>query len=344
MAGRLRLRASSGIAAGLIALVASACGGGSGSVPTSPGTQPPSPFPASGNLVFTVSPIDPSTIAWITPLGNLNPPDHATPTDHIYFYIANPDNGESPLARRAAFYAPANGTVTNVYGGTGQESKLFIRVTQALAYYLDHLILDPGITVGTVLTAGQRVGVTGTAYAVDLGVVNNAVTLAGLVSPSRYTDETIHCDAPLKYFEEPLRSQLYARVQRLGAELDGKIDLDVAGRLSGNWYSEIGGTTAVSFAYNTYDPSQVRIAVGGLIGGAAVYSVAPTDPYPRDVSVASGKVRYTLTRSRTGPPVGGTPVGQLLVQMVDTSRVQLEITSSLAPAADFTANARFMIR
>ena len=343
MADRLLRRASSGIAAGLIALAASACGG-SGSGPTSPGTSPNSQFPVSGTLVFKVSPIDQSAIAWITPLGNLNPPDHATPTDHIYFYIANPDAGESPLARRAPFYAPAAGTVTSVFGGTGQESKLFIRVTQSLAYYLDHLILDPGITTGTVLTAGQRVGVTGTAYAVDLGVVNSAVTLVGLLSPSRYTDETIHCDAPLKYFEEPLRSQLYARVQRLGSELDGKIDLDVAGRLSGNWYSEPGGTTAISFAYDTYDPSQVRIAVGGLIGGAAVYSVAPTDPYPRDVSVASGKVRYTLTRSRTGPPVGGTPVGQLLVQMVDASRVQLEITPSLAPAADFTANAKFMIR
>ena len=204
-----------------------------------------SPFPATGTLAFKVSPVDQNVIAWITPLGNLNPPDHATPTDHIYFYIANPDTGESPLA--------------------------------------------------------------------------------------------------LKYFEEPLRSQLYARVQRLGPELDGTIDVDIAGRLRGNWYSEI-GSTAFFFAYDTYDPSQVRISVGGLIGGAAVYSVGPTDPYPRDVAVASGKVRYTLTRSRTGPPVAGTPVGQLLAQMVDSARVQVEIASSLAASADFTASARFLIR
>ena len=86
------------MAPALIALMAAACGG-SGSSPTLPGTSMTSPFPATGTLAFKVSPVDQNVIAWITLLGNLNPPDHATPTDHIYFYIANPDTGESPLIR-----------------------------------------------------------------------------------------------------------------------------------------------------------------------------------------------------------------------------------------------------
>ncbi|MFI5177952.1 MAG: hypothetical protein ACHQO8_05300, partial [Vicinamibacterales bacterium] len=47
----------------------------------------------TGPLVFRSSPIAPGAIKWIVPLGNLNPPDHTTPTDHIYFYFADPDAG-----------------------------------------------------------------------------------------------------------------------------------------------------------------------------------------------------------------------------------------------------------
>ena len=259
-------------------------------------------------------------------------------------YVADPDAGESAVAQRTTFFAPADGTVTSVLGGTGSDSKVFVRVTSTITYYLDHVILDAALTPGTMLTAGQRLGTTGGAYAVDLGVVNTALTRGGLVNPSRYPDQTIHADAPLKYFEEPLRSQLYARVQCIGADRDGNIDFDIAGRLSGNWFSEAGGTAAVSFAYDTYDPSQVRLSIGGIVGAPAVYAIAAGDPFPRDVSTASGKVRYTLTRSRTGPPVAGTPVGQLLVQMVDAQRIQAEIILSQAPAMDFSSSARFLIR
>jgi hypothetical protein len=279
------------------------------------------------------------SIRWITPLGNLNPPDHSTPTDHIYFYFANPDAGETAAARRTTFFAPADGTVQTVFSGIGSDSKLFVRATSTIRYYVDHVILDPGIGTGTALTAGQRIGTTGGAFGIDLGVVNPAVTLPGFVNPSRYGEDTLHTDAPLRFYEEPLRGQLYAKVQRIGADLDGKIDFDVAGRLSGNWFTEQ-GASALSFVYDTYDPTQVRIASAGAIGAPAVYSMANADPLPRDVSPATGRVRYTLTRSRTGLPVQGTPVGQLLVQMLDAQRIQAEIVLS----ARLEANCSFRQR
>ena len=58
------------------------------------------------------------------------------------------------------------------------------------------------------------------------------------VNPLRYPSTTVHGDAPLPYFDEPLRSRLYARVQRIGGDLDGRFDFDVAGRLVGNWILE----------------------------------------------------------------------------------------------------------
>ena len=316
-----------------------ACGRKDGTS-TSPSTETPVP---AGRLSFTVSPIDQSAILWITPLGNLNPPSHTLPTDHIYFYFANPDNADAPAARRVPFAAPGNGTVFLVLGGMGVESKVFIRQTATFSYYLDHLILTTPLSSGSTVTAGQVLGTTGSAYGIDLGVTNSALTL-GFLNPSRYNSDTLHADAPLKYFEEPLRSQLYGRVQSLGPDLDGKIDFDMAGRLVGNWFVGSGDATPLVFTYDTYDPSRPLIAINtGSIQG--VFAIGATDPDPRNVTVGSGMVLYTLTRSTTGPPRVNTGIsGYMLVQMTDDARVREEIFSSTAKPADFTSSARIFSR
>ncbi len=63
--------------------------------------------------VFTVSPIEVSKIAEIITLGNLNPPGHTFPTDHIYFYPTRPP-GNPDRPDVVNVYAPADLTVTNV--------------------------------------------------------------------------------------------------------------------------------------------------------------------------------------------------------------------------------------
>ena len=306
------------------------------------GTQSSSGF-LPGMLSLRASPVDPGAILWITPLGNLNPPSHTLPTDHIYFYIANPDAGDSPVAKRTPFAAPGDGTVGTVIGGVGLESKVFVRQTTTFGYYLDHLILTTPLSAGSKVTAGQVLGTTGSAYAIDLGVTNDALTLS-FVSPERYNSDTRHADAPLKYFDEPLRTQLYAKVQRLGSDLDGRIDFDVAGRLIGNWFVGSGDSTPLVFTYDTYDPSKVLIAIntGSLQG---VFSIGATDPAPKDVTVASGRVLYTLTRTNSGPPHNNTGIsGFLLVQLLDDSHVREEIFPPPAVPADFTGGSRTFSR
>ncbi|TAK16627.1 MAG: hypothetical protein EPO35_04920 [Acidobacteria bacterium] len=319
-----------------------ACGGSSPSAPaTSSNTSPGSGFPA-GTLSLTVSPIDQSKIRWITPLGNLNPPSHTLPTDHIYFYFANPNIGESPAALRTPFFAPGSGTVFSVIGGAaGQESKIFIRQTATFWYYVDHVILSAPISQGAVITAGQVLGTTGSAFGVDLGVVNESLTVA-FINPARYAQgDSLHCDAPLKYFSEPIRSQLYGRVQRLGSELDGTINYDVAGRLSGNWFATV-DASPMSFAKDTYDPNRVRISIGsGTFPG--VYAIMSTDPAPQDVSVASGRLMYSMSRSVSGPePGSSTATHYLLVQMTDDTHIRTEISTS--PLSDFSSAARTWAR
>ncbi|HZR22875.1 MAG TPA: hypothetical protein VFA59_04750 [Vicinamibacterales bacterium] len=294
---------------------------------------------APGFLAFRASPIALSEIRFITPLGNLNPPAHTIPTDHIYFYFAAPDAGETPIGRRTDFFAPADGVIRYVITTDPPDTKIGFQASATLTYYVDHLIPSIPLTMGTKVTAGQRIGTSGSAYGIDLGVVNTDLTLA-FANPSRYAiGDTLHADAPLKYFDEPLRSQLYSRVQRIGGELDGQVNQDVAGRLAGNWYEER-TSTQIAFVFDTYDPSQIRISIAA-IGGVSrtgVFAVAPGDPSPRDVSVASGPIVYTLTTSRSGPPVSGAPAGRLLVQMTDDQHLQVELVPSGGPAS-FTSNA-----
>ena len=154
--------------------------------------------------------------------------------------------------------------------------------------------------------------------------------------------ESLNGVGPLKYFSEPLRSQLYARVQRIGPQLDGLINYDLAGRLSGNWYaSPVSSSQAFAFVYDTYDPSRVLISSSGLPVG--VYEIAANDPLPRDVSVASGKVLYSLARTNGGPnpPHDSIPVF-LLVQLTDDAHLRSEFFSTRQ--TEFTAAARNWVR
>jgi hypothetical protein len=202
-------------------------------------------------------------------------------------------------------------------------------------------MLASGISVGTRLTAGQQVGTTGIAYAVDLGVINDTITI-GFVNPSRYTDgEMLHTDAPLKYYTEPLRTQLYAKVQRLGSEKDGTIDYDKAGTLSGNWYSQF-TNLPLSFCFDTYDPTLPMISVGAGTY-AAVVSIAPGQPLPRDITVASGRVLYTLYSAHTGPnqSTGGPPF-YMLVEMINATQLKEEVFATRP--TDFTASALTFLR
>ena len=323
------------------ALTLAACGGGSPTTPGSPPSDPNAGLP--GKLTFRVSPIAQGDFTFITPLGNLNPPGHVLSTDHIYFYTTNPAGG-LPGITRVPFVVPGDGVVSWMLGGgIGTESKLLVRASATVQYSLDHLILTAPVSVGQKLTAGQVLGTSGLAYAVDLGVVNTSLTL-GFVNPARYFDETLHCDAPLRYFEEPLRSQLYARVQRLGPDLDGKIDFDVPGRLAGNWF--VNDATPIAFVYDTYHPDRVLISVGSG-SPQGVFRIGDGDPRPADVSVDSGKVLYTLVPTVNGPNGDtGTPIitAHMLVQMLDSSRIKVEMFPMPLAAADFTANARTFSR
>lgn len=318
------------------------CGGGSGpSNPTSP-TPSATETPLSTTLVFTQSPIDVGAIEFVVPLGNLNPPGHTLPTDHIYFY----HRLRNPSAPIYDVFAPAGGIVREAR--RGNDDVVRVQVTGSATYYLGHVKLDASIQQGMSVVAGQKLGTTSTlSYGLDIGLVNYDRTLA-FVNPARYGDDTRNADSALRFFAEPVRSALYAKVDRRGGNLDGKIDFDVAGRLSGNWFQDglpVGESTVLdagpkqlAFVRDVADASAVRVSVGGALGMQGAYAVQAGAPDPASVGPDSGRVAYRLFVAVSNP---GSPVGLLIVQMTDGETLRVQVfPGSLAADAEFTPAAQ----
>jgi hypothetical protein len=330
---------------GFVAAISIACGKSSSSS-TSPS---PTPGGSSATFAFRASPIAPAAIEFIAPLGNLNPPDHTLPTDHIYLYhrLNNPSSSPRTVV------APADGTIQSIITHNN-DVKLLIRGASTFTYYLDHVVIDASVRQGSAVTAGQTLGATsGGAFGIDLGLINDAMTVPFL-GPSRYASESLHGDAPLKFFEEPLRAQMYALVRRSGDDKDGTFNYDIAGRLSGNWFDEglspsestlpSAWARHLAFVYDNYEPTSIRIASGGALGVVGAFGVPPESTPPRDVSPSSGKIVYRLFQA-AGSSTFGSQVGILLVQMSAADRVQVEyVAGASITDAPFSSAARAYIR
>ena len=330
--------------AAAVLLATTACSGGGGS-PAAPSAASNAP------LVFQVAPIDMTGVT-ITPLGGLVPPGHTLPTDHIYFDAF----GGGPVR---TVVAPAAGTVYLVSFDSGGGS-VAVSVGQYI-YVIGTIDVLPGIQKGMSVAAGQQIGTTrggGLFPHIDFGLINHN-RKQSFVNQARYAnvDNTLYCDAPLAYFAEPLRSQMYAQVQRIGADRDGRINYDIAGKLSGNWYLQ-GLDPSISqnpsawpmqlaFVYDNYDPSRLRISIGGTLSMPGVFDPGPGVPDFGSVSPASGKIVYPLLLPLApGRSSGPQPQqGIMIVQMLDESTVRVEtVAGSTAGSAEFSAAARTYVR
>lgn len=312
----------------------SAANGGGGGAPAA----------GSGPLVFTAAPLELATVVEIVPLGNLNPPGHTLPTSHIYLYTRLTPQALPPQP----VYAPGDGVVQWIIR-QADDAKVGVR-RGALTYYVGHVVLDPSIREGSTLTAGQAIGLTNpVTYGIDLGVINPALTVAFL-NPARYPIESLHGDAPLRYYEEPLRSQLYGRVRRNDSDKDGRFNFDIAGTLSGNWFHHTlpadesavatGWGRHLAFVRDPAEPALVRIAVGGVLSQMGLFGVDLNAPDPAVVTVQSGLVRYALYRG-----LAPASVGTMLVEMQTADRIRVEITAAPVSAApDFTSAAQIYVR
>ncbi|MEO8481672.1 MAG: hypothetical protein ABI634_05640 [Acidobacteriota bacterium] len=307
--------------------------------------MPAQPVPSSAPLVFEQLPIALSAVEFVVPIGNLNPPGHTLPTDHAYFY----HRLRNPSAPRYDVVAPAAGTVR--YVTRGADDAIGVQATTTTMYYLGHVLVDAGLTGGSVVAAGQHLGMTSQlSYGLDLGVINDAVTVF-FVNPLRYSSNTLHAESPLPYFAEPLRSSVYAKVESAMPANNGRIDFDRAGRLAGNWFLEglapsdssnvSAGPRQLAFVRDVLNPSAVRISVGGTLAMTGVFAIDSGAPDPADVSAASGAIGYRLFYGQAGPRAAGL----LMVRMLEDTRAQVEVfADSQDSRTEFTTASQIYVR
>lgn len=278
---------------------------------------------------FTAAPMDINALQSITALGNMGPWGHTLPTDHIYFehHLNGPSN-YTPVP----VYAPGGGTIVGLNNG-----RIDVKYDPVYQYWIGPLALADGITMGARVEAGQLLGHHSTFPAFDFAVLRSTLQIA-FVNPLRYGRDTVTSDAPIPYFEEPIRSALYAKVKRSGSEKDGKLSYDLAGTLSGNWYAEdlpvadsgrggeeYYGVRKLSFARDVFSPDQQRVSIGGL-HFTGLYAVPRDAPQFASITPASGFVVYRLLNPGTplSEPVATTTVGWLMVQMLDAERLRIQ--------------------
>ncbi len=285
--------------------------------------------------VFAYSPVEISKLNFLLSLGWIQPVGHTIPTDHVYFWAKQ---YPTPV------YAPGGGRVEKILDvpilGI-KEVKIWIRMNLDFSYYLDHIVLDSSIKEGSDLVAGQVLGTTGLGPSIDLGAIDQNV-VNNFINPARYADQTVHCGKPFTYFVDSIKSKLYALVDREGADKDGRVDLDVKGRLIGNWFLDStifftdgpgGWDKELSFAYDIQHPTKALVSIGGTIGMVGKWDIPSDAIQPLDVMASTGKVSYKLS------------AGLLIVQVLDDRRIKVQpFPGSSQSTAEFDAAARIYAR
>ena len=308
----------------------------------------------SGEVEFTNLILNFEHFERIIPLGQLNPPGHTFPTDHVYFVLTG---SSRPI------YAPTRSKVLFIESaGDYGDGAIRMAVTDSVTYYLGHIFVNENLKVGDVVEAGTQIGISGNTVCVDFGVLNK--NIENNFINSNYPITTLYGDKPLTYYSQELRSQLYSLVKPAspagyseyvydGGVTDGNFVYDVQNTLCGNWFKENSYDNSwyewedtLAFSYNEYYTNQIRIA-SGLYGNAFAINNGDNPIKPDNVNVSTGVVTYYLYNANN--TLMGEPTGSydwvMLVQMVSNTRIKLEIFNAVGGASyAFTSAALYYTR
>lgn len=192
----------------------------------------------SDGPIFTKIPIDPQKILSVTPLGNLNPPDHTIPTDHIYLVVKN--NNEIHPEMATTVFSPSDITISTITHTTTKKSgkefsndysidfspckdiqAKFGHVTK-LSTKLKSLIEQSKgdcqtrnprpedkytycrFNLNTKVSSGEEIGEAGggTSTGLDFWAIDFRTPELNFVNPKRYSSYQLHTVCPIDLFEK----------------------------------------------------------------------------------------------------------------------------------------------
>ena len=266
-----------------VAVGVAACGGNGTDTGGNNDNSKPSGLPACGSsTLLTTSPVPIGGIREIAPLGNLNPPGHTFPTDHIYLYFPQTPEGSeatpvsSPGTIRMYSVALQKRLATSTLPEFDDYTMSFWVCTDVAMYFAHVTTLSPQFqtaigadfpdchppystggssfqqcykNVDVTLNPGDPIGTAGGPGqgALDLGASDDRVTLA-FVDPGRTTGQGgVHAVCPLDYFTAEAQAQLDTLLavngnHRTVAPICGTVNQDIAGTAQGRWFFDTTST------------------------------------------------------------------------------------------------------
>ena len=208
--------------------------------------------------IFTVAPTDLDKIAGIITLGNLNPPGHTFPTDHIYFFPTREENADRP--NTVNVYSPGDLTITQIWASehvkagfadynifltpcdeisieffhiTTPSEEIFGDTADFSGWHLDNDYSTGGEIYRTwskeydiEVAAGEFLGTAGgnpNQWAFDLGVYDERQYPAVVAAPERWEGyRYLNSVCPLSLYEPgPLLDRMVSLVERDKVEGEG---------------------------------------------------------------------------------------------------------------------------
>ena len=279
----------------------------------------------NGSNVMGSPPMNIDDIVYLTPMGHMQG-DHIMPIDHLYVNFT-PEKFHD-------VYAMADGYIVTV-GDHGIDHRIIIEHScdlYSIYIHIDELHEDIEsrlewkfpqenskgrsqtripIKQGDVI--GRVIGNDLMCCSFDLAVIDTRVTLSGFVNLASYAGEfwKSHTVDPFDYWDKSFRERLLAKTLNLNENMPGgKIDLDVDGKLAGNWFQEGSGGYSglrtnddihgvgghLSFAYSILVPDTLWISFGsfGDSGQSEAGGVKGNFPNPAEIGVEDGLVKFVL--------------------------------------------------
>jgi len=306
--------------------------------------QPTSPSDvASVPFRFAVAPVDVQQIRSIERI--VYRPNRVYPYLQIHHGISG-----------GVVQAPADATVTAVTT-TGSSTRIDFLASSGLRYYLAELASSE-VGAGTTVVAGQPVGRAGQQFesffpVVGFGVINPARPQP-FITPARYPDEMRYGDSPIRYFNEPLKGALMAKVQPSGLG-EGLLSFDIPGTLQGFWFlatvpisesmAEANREARLWFYYNDLNPVERLITYYSPELTLTGDRVPNEEPVASQVTPASGVVSFHFSERVGEFPTFENRVFVLLVEMLSATSLRAEaFDTTLVPSPAFTAGARTYVR
>ena len=274
--------------------------------------------------------------------------------------------------------APGDGVIVDIrhsLGANPAHYRILIAYSCTFFEYLDSLTsLDPALklmlpeegdvkthpSLALPVTAGQRLGRAG-GRGIALGIWDLGKPLSGLLVPLAYSSQPgkTYAAAPIDYYQSELSDKLVAKYVRSVHPIDGKLDYDLEGKISGNWFlagsnGEAGSDSGkpwasqISLSYDYLDPVIPVISLGNASGKSQQFLTKASGPDPAKVSAENGLVKYELIpltgyQSPDGTPWDGgvftqnlVPIGSgevtgtLLMQLLKSHKLQVELVPGLA--------------